>query len=100
MTPLTPLFDAMKAQHETIQKAYDAGIDLINFLDTHARTESILGELAFGEHYDLITQFAYEWDYGEKLSKDNPGMTDHDGTPLVWDEESLWEYIKKESPPI
>ena len=83
----------LKEQQEKSDKAYKAGIDLIDFTDPYASVISMLIGTIYGkEGKETFDWWCYEKDWGEQTDLT---MTDKDGNELCRTIEELHQYLEE-----
>ena len=83
----------LKQQQESLDKAYEAGIDLINFTDSYESVISMLIGSIYGmEGRDTFDWWCYEKKWGERMDLT---MTDKDGNELCRTIEELHQYLEE-----
>ena len=83
----------LKQQQESLDKAYEAGIDLINFTDSYESVISMLISSIYGMGgRDTFDWWCYEKKWGERT---NLIMTDKDGNELCRTVEELHQYLEE-----
>ena len=107
---------ALQKEDRTIQKLYDNGVDLINFVNPYHEIINNLIKEIYGEiGYEWFSWYCYESEFGQKdwstepLYKKNEdgtmekikdkgevrfGAYDNDGNPICYSHESLREYLE------
>ena len=107
---------ALQKEDRTIQKLYDNGVDLIDFVNTYHEIINDLIKEIYGEAgYEWFSWYCYESEFGQKdwstaplYKKNEDGTTekirdkgkvrfgayDNDGNPICYSHESLWEYLE------
>ena len=107
---------ALQKEDRTIQKLYDNGVDLINFVNHYHEIINDLIKEIYGEAgYEWFSWYCYENEFGQKdwstaplYRKNEDGTTekikdegevrfgayDNDGNPICYSHESLWEYLE------
>jgi hypothetical protein len=81
----------LQKESRVLDKIYESGIDLTNFVDPyHAIITELIKEVYGDEGYDWWSWFCYENDYGQG------GLTaqDEKGDPICYSFESLWNYLE------
>ena len=83
----------LKQQQESLDKAYEAGIDLINFTDSYESVISMLiGSIYGQEGRDTFDWWCYERDFGKRTDLT---MTDKNGNELCRTIEELHQYLEE-----
>ena len=83
----------LKQQQESLDKAYEAGIDLINFTDSYESVISMLIGSIYGmEGRDTFDWWCYEKNFGERTDLI---MIDKDGNELCRTVEELHQYLEE-----
>jgi len=107
---------ALQKEDRTLEKLYDNGVDLINFVNPYREIINDLIKDIYGEGgYEWFSWYCYESEFGQKdwstapLYKKNEdgtmekvrdkgevrfGAYDNDGNPICYSHESLWEYLE------
>jgi hypothetical protein len=92
-TTFEKLVSLLKEESEKVQKIYDGGIDIINFVDQYHEMISILITEIYGESgYDWFTWFCHENDFGTKGLE----AWDENENPICYDVKSLWELLEQD----
>ena len=82
----------LKQQQESLDKAYEAGIDLINFTDSYESVISMLiGSIYGQEGKETFDWWCYEKNFGERTDLK---MTDKDVNGLCRTIEELHQYLE------
>lgn len=83
----------LKEQQEKLDKAYEAGIDHINFIGPYESVISMLiGSIYGREGRDTFDWWCYEKNFGERTDLT---MTDKDGNELCRTIEELHQYLEE-----
>ena len=83
----------LKEQQEKLDKAYEAGIDHINFTGPYESVISMLiGSIYGREGRDTFDWWCYEKNFGERTDLK---MTDKDGNELCKTIEELHQYLEE-----
>lgn len=81
----------LQKENLVLDKIYDSGIDLVNFVDPYHEVISELIKEVYGdEGYDWWSWYCYENDYGQG----DLTAHDKDGNPICYSLESLWEHLE------
>jgi len=108
---------SLEKEDKVIKKAYDIGVDMINFVDPYYGIINELIKEIYGEEgYDWFSWFCWESDFGKrdwskgKSYKQNDdgtstliyeggdirfGAHDKNGNPICYSYKSLWKYLEK-----
>ena len=86
------VLDKIRNKSNKIDELYALGIDLINFSDDSNEVINILLEVYYGkEGADWISWYLWERDPDGALDQ----ATTSDGTPICYNDTSLWEEVEK-----
>lgn len=86
------VLDKIRNKSNKIDELYNLGIDLINFSDDSNEVINILLEVYYGkEGADWISWYLWERDPAGALDQATTG----DGTPICYNDTSLWEEVEK-----
>lgn len=82
---------SQKEASEKVNKVYELGIDLIEFVDIYESVISILIKEIYGEEgAEWYCWFCYDNEYGEKGVQ----AWDKDEQPIFYSIETAWEYLE------
>ena len=86
------VLDKIRNKSNKIDELYALGIDLINFSDDSNEVINILLEVYYGkEGADWISWYLWERDPDGTIDQATTG----DGTPICYNDTSLWEEVEK-----
>ena len=86
------VLDKIRTKSKKIDELYALGIDLINFSDDSNEVINILLEVYYGkEGADWISWYLWERDPDGTIDQ----ATTCDGTPICYNDTSLWEEVEK-----